>query len=309
MGCLSLTKRSSSVPEDDAVLFSDLCYGRARAGDTMRTMIRGSARHAVTVLLAVAFAVALSTAPAGGNAEVQQEHVGTYAQADIEFGLGLYRSTCATCHGEDGGGVTGINLRIATPRAQTDEALMMLIATGIPDTAMPPGEYSQSELTALVAYIRSMGELDARDVQIGDAGRGESIVGGKGNCTSCHRIGRTGTLGSAPELSDIGNLRTAGRLEASLLDPTDAMIPINRPVRAVLADGTAVSGRRLNEDTYSVQLVDDDGQLQSLDKTTLREFTVITESPMPSYTDMLSEQEIADVIAYLLTLRGPEGLN
>ena len=87
------------------------------------------------------------------------------------------------------------------------------------------------------------------------------------------------------------------------------MIPINRPVRAVLADGTVVSGRRLNEDTYSVQLIDDNGRLRSLDKTTLRELTVITESPMPSYADELSEQEIADVIAYLLTLRGLEGLN
>ncbi len=267
-----------------------------------------SVKNAVELLFVAGCLVAVATSRTTVRAETQ-EHVGTYAQADVEFGLGLYRSTCATCHGEDGGGVTGINLRIATPRATTDEALMMLIATGIPDTAMPPGQYSLSELTALVAYIRNMGELDARDVQIGDAGRGKLLVSGKGNCTSCHRIGQTGTSGSAPELTDIGNLRTAGRLEASLLDPTDAMIPINRPVRAVLADGTVVSGRRLNEDTYSVQLIDDNGRLRSLDKTTLRELTVITESPMPSYADELSEQEIADLIAYLLTLRGLEGLN
>ena len=86
------------------------------------------------------------------------------------------------------------------------------------------------------------------------------------------------------------------------------MIPINRFVRAVLADGTVVNGRRLNEDTYSVQLLDDEGQLRALDKTTLREFRVITESPMPSYADSLSDQEIADVVAYLLTLRGLDGL-
>ena len=275
----------------------------------MRTMIRGRTQNAGIVLLGGALALAIVTTPARVSAEAEQEHVGTYAQADIEFGLGVYRSTCATCHGEDGATVPGINLRTATPRAPTDISLRNIIQAGIPDTAMPPGQYSEAELTALVAYIRTMGELDARDVQIGDAGRGEAVVMGKGDCLRCHRIGQQGPRGAAPALTDVGNLRTAGRLEAALLDPTDAMIPINRPVRAVLANGTEVNGRRLNEDTYSVQLIDSDGQLRSLDKTTLREFTVITESPMPSYADTLSEQEIADVVAYLLTLRGLEGLN
>ena len=87
------------------------------------------------------------------------------------------------------------------------------------------------------------------------------------------------------------------------------MIPINRPVQAVLSDGTVVSGRRMNEDTYTVQLIDDEGQLRSLDKTTLREFTVVEESPMPSYAETLTTQEIADVMSYLLTLRGVEGLD
>ena len=130
---------------------------------------------------------------------------------------------------------------------------------------MPPGEYSGSELTALVAYVRTMGELDARDVQIGDAGRGESLVRGKGECTSCHRLGQVGALGLAPELTAIGASRTAGALEAAVLDPNDAMIPINRPVRVVLSDGTVVNGRRMNEDTYTVQLIDEDGRLRSLE--------------------------------------------
>ena len=275
----------------------------------MRTMIRASTRNALILLLCLTFALTLSTTTLPVAAEAQETHVGTYAQADIDFGLQVYRSTCATCHGEDGAGVTGINLRNATPRAPSDDALRRIIQFGIPDTAMPPGEYSSAELAGLVAYIRTMGEFDARDVRIGDASRGEAIVQGKANCTNCHRIGQTGLRGSAPELTDIATVRTAGWLEMSLLDPTDSMIPINRPVRAVLADGTEVNGRRLNEDTYSVQLIDNDGQLRSFDKTTLREFTVITESPMPSYGDTLNEQEIADVVAYLLTLRGLEGFN
>ena len=247
---------------------------------------------------------AQSVLAAGG-----QPHAGEYAQADIEYGLRLYRSTCVTCHAENGAGVPGVNLATAMPRAETDDLLAALIRTGIEDTAMPPGEYSENELTALVAYVRVMGTLDTSNVRIGDAGNGESIVRGKGDCTSCHRLQDQGSLGLAPELTAIAATRTAGGLEAALLTPDDAMIPINRPVRAVLSDGTVVNGRRLNEDTYSVQLIDEDGALRSLDKTTLRDFTVIETSPMPSFADTLTTQEISDVVAYLLTLRGVEGLD
>ena len=239
----------------------------------------------------------------------QGDHVGQYAQADIEYGLRLYRTTCVACHAESGAGVPGTDISSATPRAQTDFELAALIRNGVEGTAMPPGEYADSEVTALVAYVRTMAELDASNVQLGDASRGESLVMGKGDCTSCHRLGDAGALGMAPELTAIAASRTAGALQAALLDPNQAMIPINRPVQAVLSDGTVVSGRRMNEDTYTVQLIDDDGRLRSLDKTTLREFTVVKESPMPSYAETLTTQEIADVMSYLLTLRGVEGLD
>ena len=153
-----------------------------------------------------------------------------------------------------------------------------------------------------------MGELDRSSVRIGDAEKGESIVKGKGDCTSCHRLENLGSLGIAPELTAIASTRTAGSLEASLLSPNAAMLPINRPVQAVLIDGTVVDGRRLNEDTYSVQIIDKNGKLRSFDKGKLRQFTVIETSPMPSYGDTLTTQELSDVVAYLLTLRGVEGL-
>ena len=174
---------------------------------------------------------------------------------------------------------------------------------------MPPGEYSAPELTALVAYIRTMSELDVSSVRLGEPSNGEAVVMGKGDCTSCHRLGDAGSLGLAPELTAIASTRTAGALERAILDPNGAMIPINRPVRAVLADGSVVNGRRLNEDTYTVQLIDENGRLRSLEKDALQEFTVIKESPMPSYEETLTTEEIADVVAYMLTLRGVEGLD
>ena len=99
-------------------------------------------------------------------------------------------------------------------------------------------------------------------------------------------------------------MRAAGSLAASLVDPTAAMLPRNRSIRAVGNDGTVYSGRRLNEDTYTVQLVDENERLVSLVKDDLNEYTVITTSPMPSYAETLTEQERADVLAFLLTLKG-----
>jgi hypothetical protein len=98
--------------------------------------------------------------------------------------------------------------------------------------------------------------------------------------------------------------RAPSMLERHITDPTSQMMPINRPIRAVLKDGKTVSGRRLNEDTYSIQLMDDDGRLRSLLKSDLKQLEVLTTSRMPSYKDKLSADELSDLVAYLLTLKG-----
>jgi mono/diheme cytochrome c family protein len=82
------------------------------------------------------------------------------------------------------------------------------------------------------------------------------------------------------------------------------MLPFNRSVRAVTKDGKVITGRRLNEDTYAVQLIDPGERLVSVDKTDLKEYSVIKTSSMPSYRNTLNAQELADVVAYLLTLNG-----
>ena len=229
-----------------------------------------------------------------------------YARADIEHGLRLYGENCTRCHGPDGDAVTGVNLRAGQFRnASNDTELTEIIMTGLPGTAMPPGAFSPSELAGLVAYLRSMSDVDSRGVTLGDAGRGRTLFEGKAECASCHRVNGVGPR-AAPDLSRIGALRTAGALEQTLLDPTGSMRPVNRPVRVVTRDGAVITGRRLNEDSYSVQLVADDARLVSFDKAAVREYTVLTTSPMPSSADTLSRQELADVVAYLLTLKGLE---
>jgi cytochrome c oxidase cbb3-type subunit III len=82
------------------------------------------------------------------------------------------------------------------------------------------------------------------------------------------------------------------------------MIPIDRPVRIVTKDGKTITGRRLNEDTYTIQLIDAQEHLLSLLKSDVREYTILKTSSMPSYKDQLNSQELADLVAYLVTLKG-----
>jgi putative heme-binding domain-containing protein len=145
--------------------------------------------------------------------------------------------------------------------------------------------------------------VDAATVTLGDAARGRTVYEGKGGCAGCHRVGRTGSH-VAPNLSDVGAVRSAASLERSLIDPTSQMMPINRPVRVVTKDGTLINGRRLNEDTYGLQIMDDRERLHSLVKADLREYTIGNTSPMPSFKDTLSKAEIADLVAHLLSLKG-----
>ena len=233
-----------------------------------------------------------------------QDHAGQYEQADIEYGLRLYSGHCVSCHGDGGDAVPGVNLRGGRFRnAESDRDLTDLIRDGFPDTAMTPSDYTASELTALVAYVRSMGDFDLSAVTLGDADRGRAVYKGKGDCGSCHRVNGEGPR-VAPDLSDVGAIRTAATLQRSLLDPEGSMLPVNRPVRAVTRDGTVINGRRLNEDTFTVQLIDEQERLVSLEKAELRDYTVLTASAMPSFEETLSERELADLLAYLLSLKG-----
>jgi putative heme-binding domain-containing protein len=122
---------------------------------------------------------------------------------------------------------------------------------------------------------------------------------------NCHRVNGVGPR-VAPDLSDIGSIRTADVLQRSLLDPTGSMLPSNRRVRAVMRDGKVITGRRLNEDTYSVQLIDDQENLVSLTKADLQAYSVIKTSSMPSYKDRFSSQDMADIVVYLLSLKDPK---
>jgi putative heme-binding domain-containing protein len=230
----------------------------------------------------------------------------SFTPIDVEDGGRLYRANCSICHGAQGDGIAGIDLGHGKfRRAKDDDDIAAIIRTGIAGTAMPPNNFSDFQSLTIVAYLHSIAAAIAGSTSGGDPVSGKAIYDGKGGCASCHRIRGAGSR-TGPDLSDIGNLRLAGELERSITDPDAEILAQNRTFRAVTKEGATITGTLLNEDKYAVQLLDSTGRLVSLRRANLKESGVLEKSPMPSYKDKLSQSELADLVSYLVTLKGVE---
>jgi cytochrome c oxidase cbb3-type subunit III len=229
----------------------------------------------------------------------------SYSPDDVAIGARFYRSNCASCHGATGDVIAGVDLGHGKFRqAKTDEDLVRIITKGIPGTPMPPANLTLFQAGAIVAYLRDTAAEAVRNTSSGgDAARGKLVFEGKGECLSCHRVSGAGSrLG--PDLSDVGSLRRSAELETAVVDPSADVLPQHRSVRIVTQDGTILTGRLLNHDVFGVQLLDSREQLVSLSKSTLRTFEVLSTSTMPSYRDKLTPQELKDLVAYMVSLKG-----
>jgi len=227
-----------------------------------------------------------------------------YSPSQVAEGERLFRFSCMACHGADGDQVPGVDLGHGKFRhATTDDGLIEIIQKGIQGTAMPPHTFSRFEAQAVVAYLRSMATTGRDVTGNGDVGRGREVFEGKGGCASCHRVNGKGSR-VGPDLSDIGTLRRAVEIERSILEPNEEVLPQNRYYRAVMRNGEIITGRILNQDTYSVQILDSKERLLSIKRSEVREGNFVNDSPMPSYRDKLSSAELADLVAYLVSLKG-----
>jgi putative heme-binding domain-containing protein len=223
--------------------------------------------------------------------------------SDIEDGSRVFRQSCANCHGPDGNEIPGIDLgRGVFKSAKTDEDLIRVIQKGVPGTPMPPTNMSEEQAKKVVAYLRSTAATRTSTSTVGDAVRGKALFEGKGGCLKCHRANGVGSR-IGPDLTRIGALRRSVELERSLVDPAAEVLPSGRFYRVVTKDGATVTGRLLNIDTFTVQMIDMKEQLRSFTKANLKESGFIP-SPMPSFKSTFNAQELADVIGYLVSLKG-----
>jgi cytochrome c oxidase cbb3-type subunit III len=231
-----------------------------------------------------------------------------HAGGDVAEGLRLYTANCAACHGVDGDSIPAVDLksgqfrRIASDKDRGDKDLARIITDGIPGTAMPPASFTPTQVSHVIAYVRSLKTAPAHAEVRGDSTRGKTLLEGKGGCMKCHQVAGSGSR-VGPDLTGIGKLRSPVALQSSILDPNRVVLPQHRYIQATARDGRAIYGRRLGEDTLTVQLIDSKEELISLPKSALREYVVLKTSPMPPYMDKLTAQEVADIVSYLVSLK------
>lgn len=229
------------------------------------------------------------------------------ANLRLEQGRAVFRSNCAFCHGLTGTGGRGPNLaagRFAQGRA--DAEFKTIVRNGVPGTTMPAFEtMERDELDNLVVYIHELGSSGARREPVpGDPAAGRKVYESSG-CGGCHRIGGEGSI-YGPDLSRVGVGRPTGYIRESILDPGKDIPEEYQGVTVVTRDGRRVSGIRINEDTFTVQLRDPSQHFRLFDKSQVREVVHETRSMMPAYTS-LAPAELNNLLAYLDSLRG--GLN
>ncbi len=266
-------------------------------------------------LIRVALGVALSAVAAPMSAWCQAADHSLAAQGgalanpntsleDIAGGAKVFRRHCATCHGRNAEGFRGPDLTRGRFRhGQTDTALFRNILQGIPGTSMAGVYLADTQVWQVITYIRSLGGDTERIAVPGDPAQGMKVFAEKGECATCHKIsGQGGRRGA--DLSAIGWLRSPEHLRAALLDPSETVEANSRLVQVILKNGDIIEGIFLNEDTYSIQLMNETEDLVSLSKARVEEVLKPQMSLMPDYVDAFTPKELNDLVAYLYSLEG-----
>jgi cytochrome c oxidase cbb3-type subunit 3 len=250
--------------------------------------------------------VYLVTNPAAPRAQETTENPFT-TRLDVQMGGRLFRQQCGRCHGRDAkGGESGPDLASGLRSASTDAGLFRVVREGIPNTQMIGISRNATDQSVwmVVSYLKSLNDTAEVDLP-GNAAAGRQLFNGKGNCASCHMVsGQGGRRG--PELTQVGNRRDPDELVSDLTTPGEDVAPRWWTMRVTREDGSRVEGLRMNEDTFTLRLMDEDENLWSFSKGRVRSYERIETSIMPSVVGTLTTSEVDDLVAYLFSLRRAE---
>lgn len=242
----------------------------------------------------VLFCLLFALAGLAGFAEPREGAPGAPGRADLERGREVYGANCVTCHGVrgEGDGKVAEQLRSRTQNFRTgrfkfrstpsgalplDEDLFRTISRGVPWTGMTPQSHlDEVDRWAVVGYIKTLSPRfrterqglpvaipPAPDPASGSAALGRKMYG-EAKCANCHGEGGKGDGPSSTELKDDwGNPILPSYLNLTRYPRRSGPTP--RDLYRTIATGM-------------------DG------------------TPMPSYADALTSQEIWAIVAYLDSL-------
>jgi cytochrome c oxidase cbb3-type subunit 3 len=236
---------------------------------------------------------------------------------DLGAGKRVFQTNCAGCHGLNGEGGRGPTL--AAPhllRGSSVAAIIKIVTQGIHGTDMPPFVLGPGQKRDVAAWTWQLGQLPPEKVP-GDPARGESLFRTRGSCMLCHSLhGYGGAIG--PSLDDVGSRRGVSYLRRALTDP-GAAVPQSyerfRPegnitanflqVSLVTNGGQTLTGVRINEDAFSIQVRDFANGFHSFQKSDLAELhKQWGATPMPSYASAFTAAEFDDLVAFLASNKG-----
>ncbi len=277
---------------------------------------RASCHRAFLAGLISASLLILSSTPAHADGNPFAGDAKAAKAGEYEF-----RINCALCHGlgAHGGGRGPDLTRAQKKHVHSDEEMFQVISNGLPGTVMPANGtngqgvgMTDEEIWQIITYIRSV-EVKASANPSGNAAHGKQLFYGDANCSLCHMIeGKGGRVG--PELTGVGGSRTGAaiidsvrnpsrRLAWGLTEPTKEFAQEYETVTVVTSDAKEIKGVALNEDNFTVQMMDTSEQIYLLEKDKLRSFQKSRESIMPTYdSSLLSDKDVEDIVAYLTSV-------
>ena len=269
---------------------------------------------AVLALASGIIFVSSATAQLGGPPAAHGPRPKTTPES-IAAGKALFEGTCANCHGIDGSGANGPNIRDAGTRLGP-EALYQTLHTGVLGSGMPSfSGLGEEKLWQLVDYVSSFGRAPG-EMALGDPQKGKAVYDANG-CANCHMTNGQGGS-SGPDLSKVGTVRAAALLRKILLDPGTnlptgdnlqerAQYPAYEIYRVVMKDGRELLGMRVNEDSFTMQLRDEHGNIHSVQKLDAKSIERVPDkSFMPSYKGKLTDEQLNNLVAYLGGLGGAQ---
>jgi putative heme-binding domain-containing protein len=267
-------------------------------------------------LLLVVSSVGVTLVERAAAEEERQQNPFKGDRDAIAVGKGLFRYYCAGCHGmEGGGGFRGPDLtRGQLTHVSDDEDMLQVAKGGIQGTQMPHQRLPDDNLWRIIAFVTDLRTKARPEALSGDWESGRDIFVGKGFCSNCHMVrGKGGRFG--PDLTGIGTTRSWESFVKSIRKPSaqfknvlqadGRMAGGYESVRLATPSGARITGVIRNEDTYTIQVLDQEENFHSFRKSELQAITYLDSSLMPAYSESaLSDQELEDLLSFLTSPLG-----